>query len=199
MNIKPVCTVPLIISDIKTLGGAGFASQLYMFGPSPLHLPRTEFEGITIHVAPSPKQVTSDVGMSKKPSTPHTFTLVLKTEPQTKRPQPPQVPPYPEPASLSYEHNFSAPSHFSGSNGTTGKVELCFKDFKPVYRGREVSRDDPRYRPFDSSRTYELSLMCRSGFGKQEGEFDIVIAGIEGWKKVDGNASKGREGCTQGL
>lgn len=55
---------------------------------------------------------------------------------------------------------------------------------------------DPRYKAFDSSRIYELSLMCRSGFGKQEGDFGIVVVSIEGWEKGE---AKERDGCWRGV
>lgn len=77
-------------------------------------------------------------------------------------------------------------------------IELAFDDFKAVYRGREVERSDPRYKPFDPSRIYELSLMCRSDFGKQEGEFGVVVGSMEGWGKGVGEG-KEREGCWRGV
>lgn len=52
-----------------------------------------------------------------------------------------------------------------------------------TYRGREVARDDPKYQPFRSEEIYELSLMCRSAFGNQKGDFELVVDSISGWKK----------------
>lgn len=58
-----------------------------------------------------------------------------------------------------------------------------FSDLVPTYRGREVPRSDPRYEPFHSEKIYELSLMCRSGFGEQKGDFELVLLDVAGWKK----------------
>lgn len=145
----------------------------------------------------------------KKPEAPHTFTLVLKTSPPQHPPSHPKTPPSPEPATLSYEHDFALPrasvaaSSSANANTQPHTLHLEWTDFKPVYRGREVPPSDPRYKPFDPQQIYELSVMCRSAFGKQEGEFGIVLAGIEGRvKATDGDAGSGtdgREGCWTGV
>jgi hypothetical protein len=66
-----------------------------------------------------------------------------------------------------------------------------------TYRGREVPRSDPRYEPLDPSGVYEMSLMCRSGFGKQEGDFGLVVLAIGGWRRDD--KLRARDGCWDGL
>jgi hypothetical protein len=63
------------------------------------------------------------------------------------------------------------------------EVQLGWSDFKPHYRGREVSRDDEKWKPLDTQGIYEISFMCRSGFGKQEGDFGVVIVGLSGLRK----------------
>lgn len=117
----------------------------------------------------------------------NTFTLVLKTS-LSVRPSPdkPKLPPNPEPASLSYEVSFTP--EVASSLAGYGKVETKTKYFQfselvPTYRGREVPRSDPRYEPFHSEKIYELSLMCRSGFGEQKGDFELVLLDVAGWKK----------------
>ncbi|GFZ43214.1 hypothetical protein JCM24511_00933 [Saitozyma sp. JCM 24511] len=181
--------------DIKTLGGAGFASQRYIFGPRPLSLPRNEFTGICLSVLPDKQShiIAPAVSPSHAGTQPTHFTLVLKTTIRPE-PNPPKVPPSPEPASLSYEATFSSPSSLSSS-----PTEVCLEwlDFKVTYRGREVPRSDPRHEPLDPSGVYEMSLMCRSGFGKQEGEFGLVVLAIGGWRR-DAKL-KAREGCWDGL
>ncbi|ORX34209.1 complex I intermediate-associated protein 30-domain-containing protein [Kockovaella imperatae] len=159
--------------DIDTLGGAGFASQRFVFGPEPLHLPRHLFKGITIDIV--------DSGSSLRKSSVHTYTLVLKTS-LSNRTQPPNVPPSPEPASLSYEASFTV-GEPSSLGSKTRSIHLNINDFIATYRGRELPRSDPRYQPFHSEKIYELSLMCRSGFGEQKGDFELVIQGISRWRK----------------
>ncbi|KAK4688463.1 hypothetical protein P7C73_g1650, partial [Tremellales sp. Uapishka_1] len=155
-------------ADIETLGGAGFASQRYIFGPRPLSLPLFQYQGIQLDLSPCPSHCKE-------------FTLVLKTSLSSTVPRKPRTPPIPQPASLSYEHNFRASPALASAK--RGKVGLRFEDFAAVYRGKEVKKTDPRYEPFDSTKIYELSVMCRSGFGRQSGDFDLVILGIEGWAR----------------
>lgn len=159
------------MQDIDTLGGAGFASQRYRFGPTPLHLPPLEYKGISIKVHP-------DTQFSNK-HTANTFTLVLKNTLSTKPPSKPKTPPQPEPdpASLSYEASFTVTE--------SETVHLEFKDFKATYRGREVKKDDPRFRPFHSEKIYEISLMCRSDFGGQKGDFGVIVESIRGLRKEE--------------
>ncbi|CAD6585310.1 MAG: hypothetical protein TREMPRED_004103 [Tremellales sp. Tagirdzhanova-0007] len=166
--------------DIKTLGGAGFASQRHMFGPLPLHLPGLEYQGFRLSLYP-------DTALSSGSDHPRTFTLALKTTINTTPPSDPKTPPTPEPASLVYEANFTSPHAKSG----TDEISIAFQDFKPMYRGKEVATDDPLYKPLISESIYEMSLMCRSGFGDQYGEFGIVLLGIAGWAKIN-EASRGQ-------
>ena len=134
------------------------------------------YKGITLIYDPSP------------PSSVHTFTLVLKTA-LSDRTQPPNVPPSPEPATLSYEANFAiTPTSLDSPNANDGTrtVNLKLNDFVPTYRGKKVERSDPRYQPLHSEKIYELSLMCRSGFGQQKGDFEVNILSISKWKKDRG-------------
>ena len=160
------------LPDIKTLGGAGFASQRHLFGPLPLHLPNLDYQGFKLSLYP-------DTTLSTDSDHPRTFTLALKTTLNTTPPSRPKTPPTPEPASLVYEANFTSPKTEAG----THEISIEFQDFKPMYRGKEVATDDPLYKPLISESIYEMSLMCRSGFGNQYGEFGIVILGIAGWAK----------------
>ena len=169
----------MLTTDIDTLGGAGFASQRYRFGPEPLHLPRTTYKGVTLTIHPSSSSSSKSVTTSETPRA-SSFTLVLKTTLNTRPPSRPKTPPQPEPASLSYEASFT-PSKKDGPE----TVKLAFDDFKVTYRGREVPKDDPRWQPFHSEKIYELSLMCRSDFGGQKGDFELVVGEIAGWEKSD--------------
>lgn len=164
-----------------------------MFGPRPLHLPRLQYNGIYINVVPD----TTQSATVDKPDAPSDFTIVLKTNLRSKPPSPPKTTPSPDPASLSYEANFTAPSPSSHVAGSPQPKTFSFgwDDFKAVYRGREIDRNDPRYEVFDPGAIYEFSLMCRSGFGKQEGDFGVVVLEVGGIKKD----SKPRDGCLQAV
>lgn len=180
MSLGLLTNVFVLILDIDTLGGAGFASQRYRFGPRPLSLPPLFYRGITLHI-----QHDSPALSTFTPHRAETFTLVLKTTLPTSPPSRPKTPPNPEPASLSYEASFTPSSDL-----TTEKVNLDFEDFKATYRGREVKRDDPRYQPLHTEEIYELSLMCRSDFAAQKGDFSVIIHSLEGWKK-EGKVGRG--------
>jgi hypothetical protein len=171
----------LTLVDISTLGGAGFASQTHLFGPAPLQLSRVEYEGLRLSVLP-------DEHASK--SSPSNFTLILKNTIRTKPPKEPKLPPQPEPAVLSYEVSFPRPSAWDLKHKQATQVDFAWSDFKPHYRGREVPRDDEKWKPLDTEAIYEISFMCRSGFGKQEGDFGVVIAGLWGLKKGNLDMSK---------
>lgn len=181
----------LLMADIDTLGGAGFASQRYRFGPEPLHLPRTAYKGIKLTVHPSASSRSESPSTSTGPRA-NKFTLVLKTTLNTRPPSRPKVPPQPEPASLSYEASFTPSKALE-----TEVVHLAFDDLKVVYRGREVPKDDPRWQPFHPEKIYELSLMCRSDFGDQKGDFELVVGDITGWEKDDVKVSVGGKGGSQ--
>lgn len=116
-------------------------------------------------------------------SSPKNFTLVLKNTIRSKPPKEPKLPPQPEPAVLTYEASFTRPSASHDAKPTY--VDFGWSEFTPHYRGREISRDDERWKPLDTESIYEISFMCRSGFGKQEGDFGIIIAGLEGVRKGD--------------
>ena len=117
-------------------------------------------------------------------SSPSNFTLILKNTIRTKPPKEPKLPPQPEPAVLSYEVSFPRPKASSDiKHSESTRVDFAWSDFKPHYRGREVPRDDEKWKPLDTEAIYEISFMCRSGFGKQEGDFGVVIVGLWGLKK----------------
>lgn len=113
---------------------------------------------------------------------------MLKNTIRTKPPKEPKLPPQPEPAVLTYEAPFTRPhpSASVGEGSGVERVDIDWSDFKPHYRGREVPRDDGRWKPLDTEGIYEISFMCRSGFGKQQGDFGVVIQGLAGLKKGQG-------------
>lgn len=84
---------------------------------------------------------------------------------------------------------------------TSASLDIPWSDFAATYRGRPISPDDPEYYPFipgretdskndqDAEGIAEISFMCRSAFGKQEGDFEFVIVSLEAIAKRDSSSS----------
>lgn len=186
--------------DTKTLGGAGFASQCYTFpGEQGLWLDTERYAGLGIEfdvASPAkhaPKQAGTGAGEPERLPPPTRFTLVLKTS------IPPTRPDGRRQSTLSYEYTFT--SHTSPTHASTRRLTIPWSAFVPTYRGRPITPGDPEYTPLDpGSRTHhghgkrmrggirELSLMCRSDFGKQEGAFELVV------RRIDAVPVVGRQG-----
>ncbi|KAL4983286.1 complex I intermediate-associated protein 30-domain-containing protein [Aspergillus falconensis] len=62
-----------------------------------------------------------------------------------------------------------------------GKRLVRWEDFRPTYRGKEV-RD---VEPLDLKAIKRLSIMMRSFFGRQEGDFTLSIVSIAAWKESE--------------
>lgn len=165
--------------DTQTLGGAGFASQCHTFEVG-LKLPRDEYAGLAITVS-SPLPTSSDTHASMEkhgPVKPYEYTLTLKTSTPSLRPDGRRE------STISYEHTFPIP----GSTSPT-RLTIPWHAFEATYRGRTLPATDPAYVPLDPGSTTpdgkqkggiaEMSLMCRSAFGRQEGEFDVRVMSIE--------------------
>nr|ODN93267.1 hypothetical protein L203_00538 [Cryptococcus depauperatus CBS 7841] len=175
--------------DIKTLGGAGFASQVFRYSPHPVHFPRTKYAGIVISAMPDPLNFCKDTNQ------PSEFTVVIKTSPTSPILHHLKTSGSPRAAQLVYESRF-----ILNKGDKTGMIPseenfyLPWNDFKATYRGREINPEEPRWAPLDTSSIYEVSLMCRSNFGKQEGDFGLIITGISAWEK-DSSNQETESGC----
>ncbi|KAL4805770.1 complex I intermediate-associated protein 30-domain-containing protein [Aspergillus unguis] len=131
--------------DIKTLGGAGFASQRTTDDRS--H-DLSSFDGLELDI--------DTEGSDQKQ-----YTLTLKDEILPKRPD------GREQSTVSWEFDFTP----------RGKVSVKWDDLKPTYRGKEVKDA----KPLDLENVKRMSLMMRSFFGEQEGEFRLAVRSIKGW------------------
>ncbi|KAH7385657.1 complex I intermediate-associated protein 30-domain-containing protein [Pyrenochaeta sp. MPI-SDFR-AT-0127] len=131
--------------DIKTLGGAGFASQRTTGDDRTWDL--SSYDGIHLHLGKHD---------GKK------YTLTLKDE---------ILPPNPEngreQSTISYEYDFSSASE----NG----LYVPWHALKPTYRGK--GKDDAE--PLDTKSVKRVSIMMRSFFGEQEGDFSLEIKSIK--------------------
>ncbi|WVQ97095.1 hypothetical protein IAU59_004205 [Kwoniella sp. CBS 9459] len=196
--------------DTKTLGGAGFASQSYRYGPAPLQLPLLNYSGLTVsylpdsHVNAGPQSSGSSSGAEAEAASkqPRKFTLVLKTTPTAHIPKEPKVPPQPRESQLTYEASFSLPSSLAPARAEDRKkvhhASFDWSEFQATYRGRPVHEGDERWVPLDPGVIYELSFMCRSDFGKQEGHFGVIITGLNANLK-EGPHSRGESGWLSGV
>ncbi|CDZ97887.1 NADH:ubiquinone oxidoreductase intermediate-associated protein 30 [Phaffia rhodozyma] len=163
--------------DINTLGGAGFASQTYIFPSSdPLQLPIEIYSGLSVSLSPTPSSSSISPASPSSEEIPQTLTLVLKTQEATQRPDGRLS------STVSYEAQLHLPSFnilyipssslsSSEKEQTTKPVFIPFDSFKPSYRGRTP----PDAKPLDPSSISSISLMCRSDFGKQQGPFDFRV------------------------
>ncbi|KAI1007451.1 hypothetical protein K3495_g765 [Podosphaera aphanis] len=145
LNCSPADAVAVFQGnlDIKTLGGAGFASQRTTAENEAWNL--AGYEGISLDVKKSD---------GKK------YTLILKD----------QVPERDQ-STVGWEFGFIP--------DTKGEiVKVFWSEFKPTFRGRECKDTAP----LDLEHIRNFSLMMRSFFGTQEGEFSLSLASISAFK-----------------
>ncbi|KIO30357.1 hypothetical protein M407DRAFT_155587 [Tulasnella calospora MUT 4182] len=189
------------VLDTKTLGGAGFASQKYRFS-EPLNLDSARYSGLRFKLVScdfnydSKSSSSSSASSATRYSPPNEFTITLTTVPL----------PHQKPKSrVTWESHFEVPQKTgegdSWAQVQTFKLDLPFESFSPVYRGRPVpgarsqppqvgddgqsmqyllEEDSEDERPvFNTEHIYEFGLMCRSEFGKQEGQFCLGLLKVE--------------------
>ncbi len=119
--------------DIKTLGGAGFASQRTTGDDRTWDL--SDYDGIELLIEKADKK--------------H-YTFILKDEVL-----PPDSSTGREQSTISYEYDFSASTATDGTQPTS--VYIPWKEFKATYRGKE-KRDAP---PLKLKMIKRISLMMR--------------------------------------
>lgn len=177
--------------DTQTLGGAGFASQCRAFDEV-LRLPADQYAGLAITVIVPPSnhsQLDNSVQDEKKqgPVKPYEYTVTLKTAVPELRPDGRRE------SNISYEHTFPIPHNRPTTTTTpnpTHRLVIPWHAFTATYRGRTLPTTDPSYIPLNPGSTspttgkplggiHELSFMCRSAFGRQEGAFELWVARVE--------------------
>lgn len=105
----------------------------------------------------------------EKADGPRDFVLSLKTDQPEKRPDGRIE------SRITYEYRFSKPSKPSLiAQASTTKLFAPWSAFEPTYRGRPADNAPE----LDLTHLTELSLMCRSNFGKQSGDFSLVLGQI---------------------
>ncbi|TKA22240.1 hypothetical protein B0A50_08109 [Salinomyces thailandicus] len=138
--------------DIKTLGGAGFASQRTTGDDREYDL--SKYAGIELRIAKGDKK---------------RYTFIFKDE---------RLPPNPEngreQATISYEADFELPPQTVPGDAHDRYVSIPFKSLNPTYRGK-LKKDA---QPLKTSSIKRMSIMMRSFFGTQEGDFSLSIRSI---------------------
>jgi len=144
--------------DIETLGGAGFASQRTTGEDRRWDLSR--YEGLWLHVEKSDGKM---------------YTLILKDELLPKSPD------GREQSTVSWEYDFKIETDKENAEdrGKGKKIFAKWDEFKPTYRGKEKQGA----KPLDLKSVKRISLMMRSFFGTQQGEFSLKIISISATQK----------------
>ncbi|KAK4444673.1 complex I intermediate-associated protein 30-domain-containing protein [Podospora aff. communis PSN243] len=111
------------------------------------------------------------------------YTLVVKDTPLVRRPDGRVA------STVSWEHDFRCDI----ANGS-GRIILHFTGFKPFFRGRPI--EDDRQPELKWNNVKSISIMCRSHFGNQEGEFTMQLYSISAYRYRDSSPepSKGGSG-----
>jgi len=78
-----------------------------------------------------------------------------------------------EQSTVSYEYDFVVSSNAT-SNGENIRLFISWSELKATYRGRE-KHDAPE---LNRKSVRRFGIMCRSFFGEQEGDFELVIERI---------------------
>ncbi|OAG41692.1 hypothetical protein AYO21_04156 [Fonsecaea monophora] len=149
--------------DITALGGAGFASQRTVGEDQ--HWNLESFAGIEVSI---------DLSRSDD----NVYTLILKDELL-----PPNASDGREQATVSWEYDFSKskcrpfPQIDSSTTTTTSSYQSVFvpwDHFKPTYRGKLVNTP----KSLDLSNIKRVSIMIRSFFGSQHGDFHVRVLSL---------------------
>ncbi|OCK82623.1 CIA30-domain-containing protein [Lepidopterella palustris CBS 459.81] len=138
--------------DIKTLGGAGFASQRTTGEDRLWDL--KGYDGIQLDIIKADKK---------------RYTFILKDELLPKNPHNGR-----EQSTVSYEYNFTIDSENSSSE-RGAFIFIPWKDLKATYRGKEKKDVSA----LDTKKVKRISIMMRSFFGDQEGAFSLSIQSIK--------------------
>lgn len=153
------------------MGGAGFASQVYTF-PTPLKLPSMNYTGLHLTLLPPAQSSSASTKKTDDTEEPFEYTLVLKTGIPATRPDGRKE------STINYEYSFPYPS--SSSVAPKLSHDIPWSSFEETYRGKPIKPGQDGYEPLDPGRGItEVSFMCRSGFGKQAGDFELRVEGLK--------------------
>lgn len=138
--------------DTSTLGGAGFASQCTVDGPT---WDLARYDGLQVDVA---AKADAEAGLGKT----QRYVLLVKDALEGKRPDGRME------SGVSWEWTFEAKEG-------DGRLFAKWEEFKPTYRGREIDVPDGSLKTGEIKR---VGLMMRSFFDAQSGSFALPIHSI---------------------
>ncbi|KAK3056292.1 hypothetical protein LTR09_002799 [Extremus antarcticus] len=138
--------------DIKTLGGAGFASQRTTGDDREWDL--SDYAGIQLDIAKGDKK---------------RYTFILKDELL-----PPDEKTGREQSTISWECDFELSPQDKPGDVCDKSVFIPWDSLNPTYRGKLKKDADP----LDLKKIKRMSIMMRSFFGTQEGKFSLKIKNI---------------------
>ncbi|KAK0861185.1 hypothetical protein LTR87_017041 [Friedmanniomyces endolithicus] len=145
----------LLLATVSLIVGAGSATPRYRYRGHDLSTHRAGFYGI-----PSPISVRANTKLR---------TVILKDK---------LLPPDPEngreQATISYEADFELPSQTIPGDTHHRTVIIPFASLNPTYRGK-LKKDAP---DLDTKNIKQISLMMRSFFGTQEGNFSLTLKSL---------------------
>lgn len=153
--------------DIKTLGGAGFASQRTTGVGRSWDL--SDYDGIEIEVSDADGKECDELHRSISLYTfmhtakQYTFVIkdtILPRNPDTGREQ----------STISYEYEFRLNENENDSR-SSNFIFIPWSSFKATYRGKEKKGASP----LNTKNIKRFSFMMRSFFGQQEGSFSLCI------------------------
>ncbi|KAI5205383.1 CIA30-domain-containing protein [Aureobasidium subglaciale] len=153
--------------DIKTLGGAGFASQRTTGEDKCWDL--SGYAGIVLDIAEADDK---------------RYTFILKDELLPRNPENGR-----EQATISWEYDFQPDFGESGLE-KGGLVFIPWSGLKPTYRGKEKEHTGP----INLETIKRISVMMRSFFGDQEGPFSLTLRSISGTASSPVEASRTEQG-----
>ncbi|KAL1586844.1 hypothetical protein WHR41_04067 [Cladosporium halotolerans] len=148
--------------DIKTLGGAGFASQRTVAEHETWDL--SDYAGIQLDVAKGDKK---------------RYTLILKDTLLTRNPDNGR-----EQATISWECDFELPPQTVPGETRDHSVFIPWSSLNPTYRGK-LKKDA---KPIDLKSVKRFSIMMRSFFGTQEGDFSLTVKSIKAVSRAPSSA-----------
>ncbi|KAK5167953.1 uncharacterized protein LTR77_006520 [Saxophila tyrrhenica] len=148
--------------DIKTLGGAGFASQRTTGDDREWNL--SDYAGIQLDVAKGDKK---------------RYTFILKDELL-----PPDEKSGREQSTISWECDFELPPQTKPGDVCDKSVYIPWDSLNPTYRGKLKKDADP----LDLKKIKRISIMMRSFFGSQEGDFSLKIKTLAALEKAPKSA-----------
>ncbi|KAH8916186.1 CIA30-domain-containing protein [Atractiella rhizophila] len=150
--------------DTSTLGGAGFASQSHTFEKA-------------LDLSPYTRGFRLRLKRSARLEALTAFTLNLKDT------RPAKGPDGRTESSVVHEYAFDVKKDLKIKPGEERDLIVPWNSFKETYRGREVPKNGRL--GLRRQHIVEISIMCRSNFNKQHGDFELDWIGLTALRECE--------------